>query len=36
MEDCHNDAVFAGDALFGNRTKAIDAEWQAMEAEEIT
>ena len=36
MEDFHNDAVFAGDALFSTITKAIDAEWQAMEAEEIT
>ena len=36
MEDCHNDAAFAGDALFGTMTKAFDAEWQAMGAEGIT
>lgn len=35
MEDCRNDAAFAGDDLFGTMTKAFDAEWQAMEAEGI-
>jgi hypothetical protein len=35
VEDCHTGASLAGDVLFGTTTKASEAEWQAIEAEEI-